>query len=97
MISVSAGWTGTSVALLVYGALFVPIQLSFWDKDTGRCIAVPTLPFDMFVDVFFCVSLLCSGPGDVGCALAFAGVRVFVRLSVSEECCVHAARGRLPR
>ena len=45
----------TSSTLLVYCICVVPFQLSFW-SDLGTCELVPTMDFDMFVDLFFAVS-----------------------------------------
>ena len=45
----------TSSTLLVYCICVVPFQLSFW-SDLGTCELVPTMYFDMFVDLFFAVS-----------------------------------------
>lgn len=42
----------TSAMLLVYCIGVVPIQLSFWSNLT-TCQRVPTMFFDMFVDLFF--------------------------------------------
>ncbi len=46
----------TSCALLAYTALFVPMQLSFWQTE-DPCDVPPTLYFDMLVDCYFMVAL----------------------------------------
>ena len=43
--------------LLLYCVAMVPVQLAFWDHDNACITPRPTLYFDMFVDVFFLVSL----------------------------------------
>ncbi len=49
----------TSAMLLVYCIGVVPVQLSFW-ANLGSCQRVPTMEFDMFVDLFFLVPILSS-------------------------------------
>ncbi len=44
----------TSSMLLVYCIGVVPFQLSFW-SNLSACERVPTIDFDMFVDLFFAV------------------------------------------
>ncbi len=46
-----------SGCLLLYTAFVVPVQLSFWNSN-DPCDTNPTLPFDMFTDLFFLVSAL---------------------------------------
>lgn len=40
--------------LLVYTALFVPMQLSFWQSN-DPCYVAPTLDFDLLTDIYFLV------------------------------------------
>jgi hypothetical protein len=48
----------TSCLLLVYTALFVPMQLSFW-QSSDPCYVAPTLYFDLFTDLYFMVPVPC--------------------------------------
>jgi hypothetical protein len=59
--SESADWCFSSPAklllnagFLVYTALVVPVQLSFW-RDEDVCDPFPTLYFDVIIDTFFLV------------------------------------------
>ncbi len=49
-----AGMTITSVTLLVYTAIIVPVQLCIWSYE-DPCSIFPTLHFDIAVDAFFLV------------------------------------------
>ena len=49
----------TSMLLLFYTALTVPVQICMWNYD-DPCNMFPTLYFDVFVDSFFLVAPICS-------------------------------------
>ena len=50
-----AGQLFISGMLLLYTALVAPVQVFVWELDEVDCIPVPTLYFDIAVDIFFLV------------------------------------------
>ena len=47
-----------SGTLLLYTAIIAPAQIFLWEFKEEECNVFPTLYFDIFVDLFFMVSLL---------------------------------------
>ncbi len=48
-----------SCILLLYTALIVPMQLTFWQND-DPCVVAPTLYLDLFADVYFLAYSPCA-------------------------------------
>jgi hypothetical protein len=46
-----------SGTLLLYTAIIAPAQIFLWEFKEEECSIFPTLYFDIFVDLFFIVSL----------------------------------------
>jgi len=47
-----------TVCLLMYTAIIVPLQICMWNYD-DPCNMFPTLYFDVGIDMYFIVSIIC--------------------------------------